>query len=61
MPANLRIKAPKATSNIQILGDFYRNAMDTAAINKAGVTPLQTWFTEIDKINNPYYTHQNIF
>ncbi len=44
--ANLKIKAPKG-SNLQILGDFYRNAMDTAAINKAGVQPLQSWFTEI--------------
>lgn len=45
--ANVKIKAAKG-SNTQILGDFYRNAMDTAAINKVGVQPLQTLFTEIE-------------
>ncbi|HOY42272.1 MAG TPA: M13 family metallopeptidase N-terminal domain-containing protein, partial [Chitinophagales bacterium] len=50
--ANLKIKAPKG-SNLQILGDFYRNAMDTAAIDKSGVQPLQGWFTEIENATTP--------
>jgi len=45
--ANLKIKASKG-SNLQILGDFYRSAMDTNTINKAGVQPLQAWFKEIE-------------
>lgn len=45
--ANSKIKSPKG-SNLQILGDFYRSAMDTNAINKAGVQPLQAWFKEIE-------------
>ena len=49
--ANLKIKAPKG-SNLQILGDFYRNAMDTNSINKAGVQPLQSWFTEIENASS---------
>jgi len=50
--ANSKIKAPKG-SNLQILGDFYRSAMDTNAINKAGVQPLQAWFTEIATAKTP--------
>ncbi len=48
--ANLKIMAPKG-SNLQILGDFYRNAMDTATINKVGIEPLKPWFTEIENAN----------
>lgn len=50
--ANLKIKSPKG-SNLQILGDFYRSAMDTNAINKAGVQPLQAWFSEIANAKTP--------
>lgn len=50
--ANLKIKTPKG-SNLQILGDFYRSAMDTAAINKAGVQPLQAWFEDIQNATTP--------
>lgn len=50
--ANQKIKAPKG-SNLQILGDFYRSAMDTATINKVGVEPLQPWFTEIENAATP--------
>ena len=45
--AYTKTKAPKG-SNIQILGDFYRSAMDTNTINKTGVEPLQAWFKEIE-------------
>ncbi len=45
--ANLR-NIPEKGSNQQIIGDFYRSAMDTAAVNKAGVQPLQKWFKEIE-------------
>ncbi|MFN8237121.1 MAG: M13 family metallopeptidase [Chitinophagales bacterium] len=50
--ANLKIKAPKG-SNLQILGDFYRSAMDTAAIDKAGVQPLQGWLEDIQNATTP--------
>ncbi len=50
--ANNKAAQPKG-SNLQILGDFYRNAMDTATINKAGVQPLQPWFTEIQNATTP--------
>ena len=50
--ANQKIKAPKG-SNLQILGDFYKSAMDTNTINKAGVHPLQPWFTEIENASTP--------
>lgn len=50
--ANQKIKAPKG-SNLQILGDFYRNAMDTVTINKVGVEPLKPWFTEIENAATP--------
>lgn len=50
--ANQKIKQPKG-SNLQILGDFYRTAMDTNAVNKAGVQPLQPWFTEIENATTP--------
>ncbi len=45
--ANLKIYSPKG-SNQQILGDFYRSAMDTSNINQIGVQPLQTWLQEIE-------------
>lgn len=50
--ANVKIAAPKG-SNLQILGDFYRSAMNTDAINKAGVKPLEPWFKEIDAAKTP--------
>lgn len=46
--ANLKIYSPKG-SNQQILGDFYRSAMDTSNINQIGVQPLQTWLQEIEQ------------
>ncbi len=50
--ANQKIKHPKG-SNLQLLGDFYRSAMDTNTINKVGVQPLQSWFTEIENATTP--------
>lgn len=50
--ASSKVSAPKG-SNIQILGDFYRSAMDTTAINKAGIAPLQPWLDEIRSANTP--------
>ncbi len=38
--------APKG-SNEQLLGDFYRSAMDTVTINKAGAKPLEGWEEQI--------------
>lgn len=40
-------------SNTQILGDFYRNAMDTTTIDKEGIKPLQTWLSDIKKATTP--------
>ncbi|HNE50400.1 MAG TPA: M13 family metallopeptidase N-terminal domain-containing protein, partial [Chitinophagales bacterium] len=50
--ANQKTKPAKG-SNLQLLGDFYKSAMDTATINKVGVTPLQGWFSDIEKANTP--------
>ena len=43
--------APKNSIN-QKVGDFYRTGMDTAAIEKAGITPLNGLFAEIDRIKD---------
>lgn len=50
--ANQKTKPAKG-SNLQLLGDFYKSAMDTITINKVGITPLQNWFTDIEKANTP--------
>ena len=39
-------------SNKQKIGDFYFSGMDTIAIEKAGITPLNAEFSKIDKIKN---------
>lgn len=44
--------APKG-SNLQKLGDFYRSGLDSVAINKAGITPLQSYFTKIENLKTP--------
>ncbi len=41
-----------AGSNEQLVGDFYAACMDEAAIEKAGVTPLNPYFKDIDKIKD---------
>lgn len=41
-------KSAKAGSSDQKVGDFYRSGMDSAAIEKAGLTPLTPWLARID-------------
>ena len=41
-----------ATGNEKLIGDFYASCMDEAAIEKAGVTPLQPYLKHIDKISS---------
>lgn len=42
----------KAGSAEQKVGDFYKSGMDTAAIDKAGITPLNDILARIDKIQD---------
>lgn len=42
--------APGSTS--QKIGDFWKTAMDTAAIEKNGLKPLEPWFEKINSIND---------
>lgn len=44
--AYTKVAAPKG-SNIQLLGDFYRSAMDTITIDKAGAHPLDGYAAQI--------------
>lgn len=37
----------------QKVGDFYRSGMDTMAIDKAGISPLNPWLSRIDAIKTP--------
>lgn len=39
-------------SNVQKIGDFYASAMDTIAINKAGISPLKSELAKIDAITD---------
>ena len=41
-----------AGSDEQLIGDFYASCMDEAAIEKAGITPLNPYFSEISRIKN---------
>ncbi|MEN9448898.1 MAG: hypothetical protein RJA25_2188 [Bacteroidota bacterium] len=50
--ANQKTPASKG-SNLQLLGDFYKSAMDTATIEKQGIQPLQDWVSEIKKATTP--------
>lgn len=45
-------KSAAAGSNDQKVGDFYRSGMDSAAIDKAGITPLNEIMTRIDNIKD---------
>lgn len=51
LDANATKKAA-AGSNEQLIGDFFASCMDEAAIEKAGVAPLASYFKSIDKIKN---------
>lgn len=46
-------KDAKAGSNDQKVGDFYRTGMDSAAADKAGITPLNPILARIDAIKDP--------
>ncbi len=46
------IKNAPAGSLAQKVGDFYRTGMDTAAIDKAGITPLNEVMARIDNIKD---------
>ncbi|MEO8074068.1 MAG: M13 family metallopeptidase [Acidobacteriota bacterium] len=39
-------------SDVQLIGDFYASCMDEAAIEKAGITPLNPYFKEVNGIKN---------
>jgi putative endopeptidase len=51
LDATAKEKAPKG-SNQQLIADFYLSCMDEAAIEKAGATPLEPYFKQIDKIKD---------
>jgi putative endopeptidase len=48
-----RVKNPQQGSVIQQLGDLYASAMDSAAAEKAGITPLRAALQRIDSISTP--------
>ena len=47
-----KAKNPAAGSDTQLIGDFYASCMDEAAIEKAGVKPLDPYFKQIKKIKS---------
>ncbi len=42
----------KKGSDLQLVGDFYYSGMDTTAINKAGISPLNPFLNDIEAIKN---------
>jgi len=46
-------QSAKEGSNTRIIGDFYRSAMDSAGIDKAGIEPLKSLLAELDTISHP--------
>ncbi len=42
----------KKGSNDQLVGDFYFSGMDSASIDKAGIKPLESYFNEIEAIQD---------
>ena len=46
------LKNPEPGSPAQQIGDLYASAMDSAAIEKAGLSPLETSLDQIDSIQN---------
>lgn len=40
-------------SNTQLLGAYYRSAMDTNLIEKEGINPLKGWLAAVDSFGNP--------
>lgn len=51
LDADVQAKAASG-SDEQLIGDFYASCMDEAAIEKAGITPLNPYFREINSIKN---------
>jgi len=46
-------KSAKEGSNTKLIGDFYRTAMDSVAIDKAGIEPLKPVLAETDTLSTP--------
>jgi len=46
------LKSPQPGSNAQLIGDFYASGMDSAAIEKAGITPVLPELKRIDAIKD---------
>lgn len=51
LDATAKTKAA-AGSNEQLIGDYYASCMDESAIEKAGITPLDPYFKQINRIKN---------
>jgi putative endopeptidase len=47
-----KLDASKKGSDMQLVGDFYSSGMDTAAIDKDGLKPLEPYFKAIDAIKD---------
>ena len=52
LDADLQAKTAAPGSDQQLISDYYASCMDEAAIEKAGVTPLNPYFAQIDKIKD---------
>ncbi|MBX3621079.1 MAG: M13 family metallopeptidase [Rhizobacter sp.] len=48
----LAATASPAGSNEQKIGAYYRSYIDEAAIDKAGLAPLEPWLAELDAVND---------
>ncbi|MCX7743763.1 MAG: M13 family metallopeptidase [Flavobacteriales bacterium] len=46
-------QSAKEGSNTRYIGDFYRSAMDSVGIDKAGLEPLLQFLTELDTLSHP--------
>ena len=46
------VNSPSRTPNEQKIGDYYASCLDTEAINKAGLKPLQAEFDRIDALTS---------
>lgn len=46
-------QSAKEGSNTRFIGDFYRSAMDSSGIDKAGIEPLKPFMAELDTISHP--------
>lgn len=46
-------QSAKEGSNTRFIGDFYRSAMDSVGIDKAGLEPLKPLLAELDTLSHP--------